>query len=85
MRISSAFNTDANPLGPKHAAVSRSSNTAGTALGLRNLTHYITRSLLETGRFRTQLHLRLRLAPLRDRLANPGQEWPRPKEMPCRW
>lgn len=29
----------------------------GTALGFRNLTHYIARSLLEAGGFRPQLHL----------------------------
>ncbi|MFN8075866.1 MAG: hypothetical protein U0Q15_10670 [Kineosporiaceae bacterium] len=27
----------------------------GTALGFRNLTHYIARSLLETGRFRNKI------------------------------
>ena len=31
----------------------------GSALGLRNLTNYIARSLLETGGFRPQLHPRL--------------------------
>ena len=31
----------------------------GTALGFRNLTDYIARSLLETGGFRHQLHPRL--------------------------
>jgi len=31
----------------------------GTALGFRNLTHCIARSLLETGGFRPQLHPRL--------------------------
>lgn len=32
----------------------------GTALGFRNLTNYIVRSLLETGGFRPQLHPHLR-------------------------
>jgi len=31
----------------------------GTALGFRNLTSYVARSLLETGGFRPQLHRRL--------------------------
>ena len=31
----------------------------GSALGFRNLTNYIARSLLETGGFRPQLHPRL--------------------------
>ena len=31
----------------------------GTALGFRNLTNYIARSLLETGGFRPRLHRRL--------------------------
>jgi hypothetical protein len=29
----------------------------GSALGLRNLTHYIARSVLETGGFRPRLHV----------------------------
>jgi transposase len=31
----------------------------GSALGFRNLTNYIARSLLETGGFRPRLHRRL--------------------------
>ena len=31
----------------------------GSALGFRNLTHYITRCLLETGGFKPQLHPQL--------------------------
>lgn len=34
-------------------------NLRGTALGFRNLTNYIARSLLESGGFRPQLHPRL--------------------------
>jgi hypothetical protein len=37
----------------------------GTALGFRNLTYYIARSVLEAGEFRPQLHCRLRRARLR--------------------
>ena len=42
--------------GPTEAINGRLEHLRGTALGLRNLTHYITRSLLETGGFKPQLH-----------------------------
>lgn len=42
--------------GPTEAINGRLEHLRGSALGFRNLTHYITRSLLETGGFRTQLH-----------------------------
>ena len=42
--------------GPTEAINGRLEHLRGTALGFRNLTHYIARSLLETGGFRPQLH-----------------------------
>ena len=45
--------------GPTEALNGRLEHLRGLALGFRNLTHYIARSLLETGGFRPQLHPRL--------------------------
>jgi transposase len=45
--------------GPTEAINGRLEHLRGTALGFRNLTHYIARSLLETGGFRPRLHPRL--------------------------
>ncbi|HET9649282.1 MAG TPA: transposase, partial [Microlunatus sp.] len=45
--------------GPTEAINGRLEHLRGTALGFRNLTNYIARSLLETGGFRTRLHPRL--------------------------
>ncbi|GAA4408671.1 hypothetical protein GCM10023168_26400 [Fodinibacter luteus] len=45
--------------GPTEALNGRLEHLRGSALGFRNLTNYIARSLLETGGFRPQLHLRL--------------------------
>ena len=42
--------------GPTEAINGRLEHLRGSALGLRNLTNYIARSLLETGGFRPQLH-----------------------------
>ncbi len=42
--------------GPTEAINGRLEHLRGSALGFRNLTNYITRSLLETGGFRTHLH-----------------------------
>ena len=42
--------------GPTEAINGRLEHLRGTALGFRNLEHYITRSLLETGGFRPLLH-----------------------------
>ena len=42
--------------GPTEAINGRLEHLRGTALGFRNLTTYIARSLLETGGFRPQLH-----------------------------
>jgi transposase len=46
--------------GPTEAINGRLEHLRGSALGFRNLTHYIARSLLETGGFRPQLHPRMR-------------------------
>ncbi|MDK9322829.1 ISL3-like element ISPfr4 family transposase [Propionibacterium freudenreichii] len=45
--------------GPTEAINRRLEHLRGSALGFRNLTSYIARSLLETGGFRPQLHPRL--------------------------
>ena len=42
--------------GPTEALNGRLEHLRGSALGFRNLTNYIARSLLETGGFRPQLH-----------------------------
>ena len=41
---------------PTEAINSRLEHLRGSALGFRNLTNYIAKSLLETGGFRPQLH-----------------------------
>ena len=46
--------------GPTEAINGRLEHLRGSALGFRNLTHYIARSLLETGGFRPRLHPQLR-------------------------
>ena len=45
--------------GPTQAINGRLEHLRGSALGFRNLTNYIARSLLETGGFRPRLHPRL--------------------------
>jgi transposase len=45
--------------GPTEAINGRLEHLRGSALGFRNLTHYIARSLLEAGGFRPLLHSRL--------------------------
>ena len=45
--------------GPTEAINGRLEHLRGSALGFRNLTHYIARCLLETGGFRPQLHPQL--------------------------
>jgi transposase len=45
--------------GPTEALNGRLEHLRGSALGFRNLTNYIARSLLETGGFRPQLHPRI--------------------------
>jgi transposase len=44
--------------GPTEAINGRLEHLRGSALGFRNLTHYIARSLLETGGFKQRLHPR---------------------------
>ena len=44
--------------GPTEAINGRLEHLRGSALGFRNLTNYVARSLLETGGFRPQLHPR---------------------------
>ncbi|SDZ00277.1 Transposase [Modestobacter sp. DSM 44400] len=46
--------------GPTEALNGRLEHLRGSALGFRNLTNYIARSLLETGGFRSRLHPRSR-------------------------
>ena len=46
--------------GPTEALNGRLEHLRGSALGFRNLTHYIARSLLESGGFRPCLHSQLR-------------------------
>ena len=46
--------------GPTEAINGRLEHLRGSALGFRNLTNYIARSLLETGGFRPQLHSGMR-------------------------
>ena len=48
--------------GPTEAINGRLEHLRGSALGFRNLTNYIARSLLESGGFRPQLHPQLRRA-----------------------
>ena len=50
---------------PTEAINGRLEHLRGSALGFRNLTHYITRALLETGGFKPQLHPQLSRAGLR--------------------
>ncbi len=45
--------------GPTEAINGRLEHLRGSALGFRNLTNYIARSLLETGGFSPRLHPRL--------------------------
>ena len=53
------FNHPHTTGGPTEAINGRLKHLRGTALGFRNLTHYIARCLLETGGFRPQLHPQL--------------------------
>ncbi|WP_035773152.1 ISL3 family transposase, partial [Arthrobacter sp. Br18] len=46
--------------GPTEAINGRLEHLRGSALGFRNLTNYIARSLLESGGFRPHLHPQLR-------------------------
>ena len=53
------FDWEHSANGPTEAINGRLEHLRGSALGFRNLTNYIARSLLETGGFRPQLHPRL--------------------------
>lgn len=46
--------------GPAEASNGRPEHLCGTAMGFRNLAHYVIRSLLDTGGFRPLLHPRMR-------------------------
>ena len=50
------FDWEHSANGPTEAINGRLEHLRGSALGFRNLTNYIARSLLETGGFRPQLH-----------------------------
>ncbi len=50
------FDRPGTSTGPTEALNGRLEHLRGSALGFRNLTHYIARSLLETGGFRPRLH-----------------------------
>ena len=50
------FDRPGSSNGPTEAINGRLEHLRGSALGFRNLTNYIARSLLETGGFRPQLH-----------------------------
>ncbi len=50
------FDNPGTSNGPTEAINGRLEHLRGIALGFRNLTHYIARSLLETGGFRPHLH-----------------------------
>jgi transposase len=50
------FDRSGTSNGPTEAINGRLEHLRGSALGFRNLTHYIARSLLETGGFRPRLH-----------------------------
>ena len=52
------FDRPGTPTGPTEATNGRLEHLRGSALGFRNLTHYIDGSLLESGGFRPQLHPR---------------------------
>jgi transposase len=54
------FDRPGSSNGPTEAINGRLEHLRGSALGFRNLTHYIARSLLETGGFRPLLHPQLR-------------------------
>ena len=54
------FNHARTSNGPTEAINGRIEHLRGTALGFRNIVHYITRALLHTGGFRTKLHSFLR-------------------------
>ena len=60
------FTRPGTPNGPTESISGRLEHPRGSALGFRNLAHYIARCLLESGGFRPVLHSRLR------RVESPG-------------
>jgi transposase len=54
--VQAYFDRDGTSNGPTEAVNGRLEHLRGSALGFRNLTNYIARSLLETGGFRRRLH-----------------------------
>jgi transposase len=56
--VLSYFDHPGTSNGPTEAINGRLEHLRGTALGFRNLTDYIVRSLLESGGFRPLLHPR---------------------------
>jgi len=58
-RVPGYFDTGGANNGGTEAINGRLEHLRGSALGFRNLTNYIARSLLETGGFRPQLHPQL--------------------------
>ena len=57
--VSAYFDRPGTSNGPTKAINGRLEHLRGSALGFRNLTNYIARSLLESGGFRPHLHPRL--------------------------
>jgi transposase len=53
------FDRPGSSNGPTEAINGRLEHLRGTALGFRNLTHYIARSLLDQGGFRPRLHTQI--------------------------
>ena len=62
--------------GPTDAINGRLEHLRGSALGFRNLTNYIARSLLETGGFRPRLHPQLCRAAFAQVVCVSGPHWP---------
>ena len=58
--VLASFDRPGTSNGPTEAVNGRLEHLRGSALGFRNLAHYIARSLLETGGFRPRLHPRSR-------------------------
>ena len=54
--VLACFDRPGTSNGPTEAINGRLEHLRGSALGFRNLTHYIARSLLEVGGFKPRLH-----------------------------
>lgn len=57
--VLACFDRPGTSNGPTEAINGRLEHLRGSALGIRNVTNYIARALLETGGFRPRLHARL--------------------------